>query len=98
MKPKGFFRSPLLWIVLGFLAIALIFEAVGNVGGYVDKPTSEVVALINSDTPLTEVILTDGEQSIKVRTGFVTGIESMKTRSARGMSCVVWTRRSERVT
>ena len=68
MKPKGFFRSPLLWIVLGFLAIALIFEAVGNVGGYVDKPTSEVVALINSDTPLTEVILTDGEQSIKVTT------------------------------
>jgi cell division protease FtsH len=54
--------------VLGFLAIALIFEAVGNVGGYVDKPTSEVVALINSDTPLTEVILTDGEQSIKVTT------------------------------
>jgi len=68
MKPKGFFRSPLLWIVLGFLAIALIFEAVGNVGGYVDKPTSDVVALINSDTPLTEVTLTDGEQSIKVTT------------------------------
>ena len=68
MKPKGFFRSPLLWIVLGFLAIALIFEAVGNVGGYVDKPTSDVVALINSDTPLSEVILTDGEQSIKVTT------------------------------
>jgi cell division protease FtsH len=54
--------------VLGFLAIALIFEAVGNVGGYVDKPTSDVVALINSDTPLSEVILTDGEQSIKVTT------------------------------
>ncbi len=68
MKPTRFFRSPLIWIVLGFLAIALIFEAVGNVSGYTEKPTSEVVALINSDTPLAEVVLTDGEQTIRVTT------------------------------
>ena len=68
MKPNRFFRSPILWIVLGFLAIALIFEAVGNVGGYTEKPTSEVVALINGNDPLAEVVLTDGEQTIKVTT------------------------------
>ena len=68
MKPNRFFRSPILWIVLGFLAIAMIFEAVGNVGGYTEKPTSEVVALINGNEPLAEVTLTDGEQSIRVTT------------------------------
>lgn len=68
MKPKGFFRSPLLWIVLGFLAVALVIEAVGNVGGYTDRPTSEVVALINGNERLADVVLTDGEQSIKVTT------------------------------
>jgi len=68
MKSSRLFRSPFTWIVLGFVAIALIFEAVGNIGGYVEKPTSEIVALINSNTPLAEVVLTDGEQSIKVVT------------------------------
>lgn len=68
MKPNRFFRSPFLWIVLGFLAIALIFEAVGNVGGYTEKPTSEVVSLINGNEPLAEVVLTDGEQTIRVTT------------------------------
>ena len=68
MKPNRFFRSPILWIVLGFLAIALIFEAVGNVGGYTEKPTSEVVTMINGNEPLAEVLLTDGEQTIKITT------------------------------
>ncbi len=68
MKPNRFFRSPLTWIVLGFVAIALIFEAVGSIGGYTEKPTSEIVALVNSNTPLAEVVLTDGEQTIKVTT------------------------------
>ena len=68
MKSSRLFRSPFTWIVLGFVAIALIFEAVGNIGGYVEKPTSDIVALINSNTPLAEVVLTDGEQAIKVTT------------------------------
>ena len=68
MKPNRFFRSPFTWIVLGFVAIALVFEAVGNIGGYTEKPTSEIVALVNSNTPLAEVVLTDGEQTIKVTT------------------------------
>ncbi len=68
MKPNRFLRSPFLWIALGFLAIMLLFEAVGNVGGYTEKPTSEVVALINGNQPLAEVVLTDGEQTIQVTT------------------------------
>ncbi len=68
MKPKSFFRSPILWIVLGFVAIGLVVDTVVNLGGYTDKPTSEVVALINGNQALTEVVLTDGEQSIKVLT------------------------------
>ena len=60
MKKNRFLRSPFIWIVLAFLAIVLIFDAIGNAGGYAQKPTSEVVALINGDTPLTEVVLVDG--------------------------------------
>ena len=68
MKNNRFLRSPFIWIVLAFLAIVLIFDAVGSAGGYTEKPTSEVVALINSDTPLKEVVLIDGEQTIRVET------------------------------
>ncbi len=68
MKNNRFLRSPFIWIVLAFLAIVLIFDAVGNAGGYTEKPTSEVVSLINSDTPLKEVVLIDGEQTIRVET------------------------------
>ncbi|MGB2767935.1 MAG: AAA family ATPase, partial [Propionicimonas sp.] len=68
MKSNRFLRSPFIWIVLAFLAIVLIFDAVGNSGGYAEKPTSEVIKLINSDTPLAEVVLVDGEQTIRVET------------------------------
>jgi len=68
MKSNRFLRSPFIWIVLAFLAIVLIFDAVGNAGGYTQKPTSEVVALLNGDTPLKEVVLVDGEQTIRVET------------------------------
>ena len=78
MKSNRFLRSPFIWIVLAFLAIVLIFDAVGNAGGYTEKPTSEVVALINGDTPLKEVVLVDGEQTIRVETK---GEPSQKLRS-----------------
>ncbi len=61
-------RSPILWIALIFIGVVVIFQMVSNANGYTDKPTSDVIALINSDTPLAEVILTDGEQTIKVTT------------------------------
>ena len=63
-----FFRNPFLWIGLGFIAILGLVQLFTAGGGYTEKPTSEVVALINSDTPLAEVTLTDGEQSILVTT------------------------------
>jgi len=68
MKSNRILRSPIIWIALGFLAIALLVEVFNNAGGYTDKPTSQVVQLINSDTPLSQVILNDGEQTIKVTT------------------------------
>jgi cell division protease FtsH len=68
MNFSRIFRSPILWIVLGFLGIAIIFEAVGSANGFVNKPTSEIVQLVNSDTPLAEVVINDGDQTIKVTT------------------------------
>ena len=66
MKAQRLFRGPILWIILGFLGIALLIDYLGNANGYQQKPTSEVVALINSDTPLKEVVLVEGEQDIRV--------------------------------
>lgn len=68
MNLSRIFRSPIVWIVLGFFAIVIIFQAVGNANGYGSKPTSEIVTLINSDTKLAEVSLTDGDQTILVTT------------------------------
>ncbi len=68
MKTNRFLRSPFIWIILAFLAIVLIFDALGNAGGYADKPTSEVLSVINGNEPLKEVVLVDGEQTIRVET------------------------------
>ncbi|HAM44909.1 MAG TPA: cell division protein FtsH, partial [Propionibacteriaceae bacterium] len=68
MNMSKILRSPILWIALIFIGVVVIFQMVSNANGYTDKPTSDVIALINSDTPLAEVILTDGEQTIKVTT------------------------------
>ena len=68
MKSNRVLRSPILWIAVGLVAIVLLVEGLSNVGGYADKPTSQVIQLINSDTPLAQVILNDGEQTISVVT------------------------------
>lgn len=68
MKLSRVLRSPILWVVLGFLAIATVFQIVGNANGYASKPTSEIVTLINSNTPLAEVVVTEGEQTIQLTT------------------------------
>ncbi len=59
-------RGPLFWIVVGLIALAGIVQLAGDATGYKEVPTSEVVALINGDEPLKEVILVDGEQMIQV--------------------------------
>ena len=68
MKSNRFVRSPFTWIAVALILVTIVSGVIGNVSGYVDKPTSEIVALINSDTPLKEVTLTDGEQTVKVVT------------------------------
>ena len=66
MKAQRLFRGPILWIILAFLGIALLIDYINGANGFQQKPTSEVVALINSDTPLKEVVLVEGEQTIRV--------------------------------
>ncbi|MDR1852257.1 MAG: ATP-dependent zinc metalloprotease FtsH [Propionibacteriaceae bacterium] len=61
-------RSPFLWILVALVLFALASSLISSQNGFTEKPTSEVVALLNSDTPLKEVVLTDGEQTITVET------------------------------
>ena len=67
MNFKRIFRGPIIWILLAVLAIGLLVDFSGNLtGGYKEVPTSQVVALINGNDPLTEVELIDKEQEIRV--------------------------------
>ncbi len=66
MKAQRLFRGPLIWILLGALAVFLIVDFISNANGYQPKPTSEVIAVINGDQPLKEVVMVDGEQEIRV--------------------------------
>ena len=59
-------RGPFLWILIVILAASWVIQLTGQITGYKEVPTSQVIQLINSDTPLKEVILTDTEQSIEV--------------------------------
>ncbi len=59
-------RGPIIWIMVGIILILGIMQLVGSLTGYQAKPTSEVVALINSNDKLKEVTLVDGEQEIRV--------------------------------
>ncbi|MFZ1412280.1 MAG: ATP-dependent zinc metalloprotease FtsH, partial [Micropruina sp.] len=66
MKVQRILRAPILWIILGFLAIALVVDFIGNSSGYKQEPTSKVVATIMGAEALREVVLVDGEQEIRV--------------------------------
>src|SRR5664280_2247944 len=59
-------RGPFLWILIVILVASWVIQLTGQITGYKDVPTSEVIAVINSDTPLKEVILTDTEQTIEI--------------------------------
>ena len=48
------------------LAAYWVIQLTGQMTGPKDVPTSQVIALINSDAPLKEVVLTDTEQSIEI--------------------------------
>src|SRR3712207_910243 len=67
MNVKRIFRGPILWIILAVVAIGLLVDFSGSLsGGYKQAPTSQVVSIINGNEPLSEVILIDKEQEIRV--------------------------------
>src|SRR6187551_2683496 len=67
MNLRRIFRSPLAWIVLAVIAIGLLIDFSQRVtSGYKEAPTSQVVSIINGNEPLSEVILIDKEQEIRV--------------------------------
>jgi cell division protease FtsH len=67
MNLRRIFRSPLAWIVIAVIAIGLLIDFSQRVtSGYKDAPTSQVVSIINGNEPLSEVILIDKEQEIRV--------------------------------
>ncbi|MCW2621702.1 MAG: cell division protein FtsH, partial [Frankiales bacterium] len=72
MNPKRFFRGPVLYIVLGLLAILLVSNVFRGNGGYADKDTATILRLVNDNqvvaTEKKPVLLQDKEQTIQVRT------------------------------
>jgi cell division protease FtsH len=67
MNFKRIFRGPIIWILLAVLAIGLLVDLSGSLnGGYEEVPTSQVVSVINGNDPLTEVVLVDKEQEIRL--------------------------------
>ena len=67
MNLRRIFRSPLAWIVIAVIAIGLLIDFSQRVtSGYKEAPTSQVVSIINGNEPLSEVILIDKEQEVRV--------------------------------
>ena len=64
MNFKRILRSPIAWILLALIAIGLLIDFTQRVsGGYQEEATSRVVAIINGNEPLEEVILIDRDQA-----------------------------------
>ena len=74
---QKFFKSPMAWILITLLFLLLGMQVLSSVTGYQTVPTSETLALLNSDQKLQEVVLVDGEQMIQV-----TDEQGLKTQSA----------------
>jgi len=66
MKPAKLLRTPLVWVIVVFVVFLIGFQLLSGANGFQTRPTSEVVAVINGDEPLIEVVLIDGEQEIRV--------------------------------
>ncbi len=60
--------SWLAWVVIAILVFAIGSQAIGAVVGHKDKPTSEVLALLEGDEKLREATMVDGEQLVKITT------------------------------
>ena len=61
-------RGPLVWILVSMAVIFGVMSLVNRASGYTDVPTSQVLTILDSNQKLSEVILVDGDQTIKVTT------------------------------
>lgn len=68
MKAPRLVRSPLFWLLGLFLILMLGMNLFSASNRYAQAPTSEVMAVLQSEQPLKEVILVDGDQEIRVET------------------------------
>ncbi|MFP5416836.1 MAG: ATP-dependent zinc metalloprotease FtsH, partial [Actinomycetes bacterium] len=66
MKAPRLLRSPILWIIAGFLIIMLGMNLFSASSRYQAVPTSQVITLIEGNDPLREVVMVDGDQEIRV--------------------------------
>ncbi|QIK71768.1 ATP-dependent zinc metalloprotease FtsH [Propioniciclava coleopterorum] len=66
MKAPRFLRSPILWILAGFLIIMLGMNLFSASSRYQQVPTSQVVSVIQGNDPLKEVVMVDGDQEIRI--------------------------------
>jgi len=60
--------SWLAWVVIAILVFAIGSQAIGAVVGHQDKPTSEVIALLEGSEKLREATMIDGEQLVQITT------------------------------
>lgn len=63
---KKILRSPLVWVVLALVIFITIYLVVQHSMSFKEVPTSEVIAIINSDEKLKEVTLVDQDQLIQI--------------------------------
>lgn len=68
MKAPRLVRSPLFWLLGLFLILMLGMNLFSASNRYAQAPTSEVMTVLQSEQPLKEVILVDGDQEIRVET------------------------------
>ncbi len=61
-------RGPLVWILVSMAVIFGVMSLVNRASGYSDVPTSQVLSILDGNQKLSEVILVDGDQTIKVTT------------------------------
>ncbi|GAB3712548.1 ATP-dependent zinc metalloprotease FtsH [Mariniluteicoccus flavus] len=66
MKASRIFRGPVIWMLLALIAMLVFFDLWRGADGFVEKPTSEVVSIINGRDKVQNVELVEGEQLIKV--------------------------------
>nr|WP_130866253.1 ATP-dependent zinc metalloprotease FtsH [Acidipropionibacterium timonense] len=60
------FRGPVPWILLSIIAVIAVLQIAGSTSGYKDIPTSQAVSMIDGSQKLKTVVLTDGDQTIKI--------------------------------